>query len=265
MKYSILPILLLHLLHSGIGAQKPIEGTWKLVAKQWDTPTKMYADAEVYKIITGSHWISVGLDPSNHELYWTIGGTYAYSKGVYTEKITYFSLDSASVGNINVFEMTVDDDMLEQQTKGSSPSKGDHFILEYYQRLEPALSTVVDIHPLAGVWRIVEAQYGDAPAMENAQESSRALKIITPAYFAAVFADSDSGKFGGISFGKQKVTGQNYTEDVHCFTWDQGLKGKEQKFQWALEDGEFIQSGRLSSSTEKYDDYLIEERYERLE
>ena len=113
---SILFLLCTFFLSSSVQSQdNDIQGTWKLMAKHWDKETKQFADAIVYKIITDSYWITIGLQPVTQKLYWTNGGTYSLNDKMYAEKLEFFSLDTSVVGNINMFEMSLQEDVLCQK------------------------------------------------------------------------------------------------------------------------------------------------------
>lgn len=263
---TIVCLLYAFFLSSSIQSQDcDIQGTWKLIAKHWDTETKQFADATVYKIITDSYWITIGLQPATQELYWTNGGTYSLDDRMYAEKLEFFSLDTSVVGNINMFEMSVQDDVLCQKGVLSQGIYAGHKVLEYYERIEPGLASTQHLHPIAGVWSAAEAQYGNNPPANISQEYGRILKVITPTHFAAVFANPNTGWFGGIAFGTQKIIGQDYIEKLLCFSWDSSVVEKPQIFQWRIEDGEYIQTGPLSADSTQYDSYQIKERYRRLE
>ena len=150
---SILFLLCTFFLSSSVQSQNSdIQGTWKLIAKQWDTETKQFADAIVYKIITDSYWITIGLQPATQELYWTNGGTYSLNDRMYAEKLEFFSLDTSAVGNISMFEMSVQDDVLCQKGVLSQGTYAGHKVLEYYERIEPGLASTQHLNPIAGVW-----------------------------------------------------------------------------------------------------------------
>ena len=246
-------VVFLCFLGTSLIGQSAIEGTWKYVARKWAPEHKQFADAEAYKIITDRHWLSIGMDPEDHSLYWAMGGTYTFNAGNYSEKIDFFNLDSSWVGSINNFHKEMRGEFLYQ----SGP-----FNYEFFERVEPSLHDAKEMNPLAGVWDIVSAQYGDQKP-DIKEQYGRVLKIITPSYFAGVFFNPDTGHFNGIAFGKQKVVGNQYIEDVLCFSWDNTMSNEPQRFTWEIKEDQFIQKGRINS--DEYKEYIIHEVSNRVE
>ena len=91
------------------------------------------------------------------------------------------------------------------------------------------------------------------------------IKIITPKYFIGTFFNKNNKTFEGVTFGTYKVKKAKYTETIMFWSWDDNsMIGTQPSFDWEITTSDqYIQSGVLSS--DKYDNYTIEEKYDRIE
>lgn len=86
----------------------PLAGVWRITGR-------MAADGKIsdihqtgsrqtYKMLTGTKFQWVAIDPDKKQFYGTGGGSYTFKDGKYTENIEFFSRDNSRVGAALVFD-----------------------------------------------------------------------------------------------------------------------------------------------------------------
>jgi len=241
----------------------PLEGTWKLLASGWNADTKKFADKAIFKIYTRDRYATVIFDASTGEFAGAGGGTYTVKGNQFTEQLEYFSFDPAAAGTQQTFSFNIlDGDMLHQSGKLNTEKYPDYDIQEFYQRVEPGMSDSKKHHPLVGVWNIEEATYGDnRPDIK--EKYGKVIKIITPEYFYGAFFNPETQYFNGVTFGTWVAEGEQYTETILTYSWDNSIVREPQSFTWKVENDRFYQTGFIDS--DKYKNYRIEEVSSRME
>jgi hypothetical protein len=115
------------------GAQN-LAGTWKITArKQGDiiSPIHQTGTRKTLKILTGTRFQWVAINPGTKEFSGTGGGHYSFTNGTYTEHIEFFSRDSTRVGASLSFNGKIEQDGWHHSGKSS---KGDD-IYEVWGRI----------------------------------------------------------------------------------------------------------------------------------
>lgn len=90
----------------------PLAGMWRITQRmQGDnlTPIHQTGTRKTLKILTGTRFQWVAIDPGKKEFFGTGGGTYTFANGKYVEHIEFFSRDSSRIGASLSF-----DDKLEE-------------------------------------------------------------------------------------------------------------------------------------------------------
>lgn len=261
MKSSYLIFLLVFLAPLCLSSQtSPLEGTWKLVKHQWgDMQEVEKTEIEIYKIFTKKHFFFLYFN--ENEFLGAGGGTYEMKGENYIEHLDFFSWDSTAIGTQQTFKWSIANNQFHQSGIVKNIDNFDNFTIEeYYERVEPAISSVND-HPYLGVWKFRD---GEGDTAEAIRENDLAtLKVLTPNYFLTIFYDRKSNVFNGSGFGTYTLAGNRYSETIKAFSWDQSAVGQTYDFQVSLEDGEFVQSGTVNS--DKFQNFTFTERYARVE
>jgi hypothetical protein len=87
-------------------------------------------------------------------------------------------------------------------------------------------------------------------------------KIITGEHFFFLYYDDK--KVSGAGGGTYSVDNNTFTETLNYYSWDSTAVGTQQTFNWTIEGNVLHQTG-LIKGTNNYDDYVIDEYYERVE
>jgi hypothetical protein len=115
-------------------------------------------------------------------------------------------------------------------------------------------------HSLEGTWKMTKAKWNKTGEPKAVKRDI--YKIFTAGHYFFVYYDDE--KYSGAGGGSY-VAGQNdFTETVAYFSWDSTAAHTQQTFQWTL-DGDVLHQTGMIKGTDQYDDYLIEEYYERVE
>ena len=101
-----------------------LAGVWRITGRMVDGKknTMQRGDRKTLKLLSGSRFQWMAINPATKEFFGTGGGTYTFTNGKYTEQIEFFSRDSSRVGATLSFEGSVKDG--EWNHSGKS-SKGD--------------------------------------------------------------------------------------------------------------------------------------------
>ncbi|WP_144009413.1 membrane or secreted protein [Pedobacter nyackensis] len=81
--------------------QAPLAGVWRITGRMQDgkiTPIHQTGSRQTYKLLTGSKFQWVAMDPEKKQFSGTGGGSYTFKDGKYTEHIEFFSRDNSRVG-----------------------------------------------------------------------------------------------------------------------------------------------------------------------
>jgi len=247
-------------------SNQDITGVWKVVSNSWNADTKQYADCEIIKFITDTRWATIFYWDHNGKFAGSGGGTYEWIDNEYVETIDYFSWDTSAVGTTQSYQMIIQDGMLVQ--KGNiNTDKYKYPLHTVHQKIDNLTNAKSTTESPQGAWQLVTASYGKQKYDKHAVSSNyeRIIKIITPKYFLGAFFTIETKSFDGVTFGTHEISQDNYTETVICWSWDdQTMVGTQPNFKWEiLPTGEYYQHGYLNS--QKYKNYLIEEKFERVE
>ena len=115
--------------------ESALSGVWVIFKRMQDgllTTIHQKGTRKTLKILTGTRFQWVAIDPAVNGFYGTGGGTYSFGDGKYVENIEFFSRDSSRVGT----SLTFDDHLVsgEWHHAGLS-SKGDK-IYEVWKRVD---------------------------------------------------------------------------------------------------------------------------------
>ncbi|MEM6321145.1 MAG: hypothetical protein AAF960_26015 [Bacteroidota bacterium] len=114
--------------------------------------------------------------------------------------------------------------------------------------------------PIQGTWKLVKYKWGD---MKNHQIPQKTIyKIYTKEHFA--FVRFDENKFSGAGGGSYMVNAETFTETLAYYSEDSTATGTAQRFNYTIGGNVLHQTGFIKG-TDQYDDYVIDEYYERIE
>lgn len=86
----------------------PLAGVWRITGRMGDDgevkPIHQTGTRQTYKLLTGTKFQWVAIDPGKKEFSGTGGGSYTFKNGKYTENIEFFSRDNNRVGASLVFD-----------------------------------------------------------------------------------------------------------------------------------------------------------------
>lgn len=114
--------------------------------------------------------------------------------------------------------------------------------------------------PLEGTWYLTKAKWDDDA--EHKTPEQNVYKIYTDRHFFFLYYNDT--ELLGAGGGTYKVDNNTFTEKLTYFSWDSTAIGTSQTYDWTLTGNTFHQSG-LIKGAESYEDYVIDEYYERVE
>jgi hypothetical protein len=86
----------------------PLAGVWRITGRMADdgkiSAIHQTGTRQTYKMLTGSKFQWVAIDPEKKQFSGTGGGSYTFKDGKYTENIEFFSRDNSRVGAALVFD-----------------------------------------------------------------------------------------------------------------------------------------------------------------
>jgi len=94
-------------------SKAPLAGVWHITGRMAEDG-KMAAihqtgTRQTYKVLTGTRFQWVAIDPGKKQFSGTGGGTYTFKDGKYTEQIKFFSRDGSRVGAALTFDAKLED------------------------------------------------------------------------------------------------------------------------------------------------------------
>lgn len=101
-----------------------LAGVWRITGRMVDgkVNTMQRGDRKTLKLLSGTRFQWMAINPASKEFFGTGGGTYTFTNGKYTENIEFFSRDSSRVGASLTFDGSVKDGVWNHSGKSS---KGD--------------------------------------------------------------------------------------------------------------------------------------------
>ena len=89
-------------------SKAPLAGLWRITGRMAEdgkiTPIHQTGTRQTYKMLTGTKFQWVAIDPAKKQFSGTGGGSYTFKDGKYTEHIEFFSRDNSRVGAALVFD-----------------------------------------------------------------------------------------------------------------------------------------------------------------
>lgn len=85
----------------------PLAGVWRITGRMQDgklNPIHQTGSRQTYKMVTGTKFQWVAIDPEKKQFSGTGGGSYTFKDGKYTENIEFFSRDNSRVGATLTFD-----------------------------------------------------------------------------------------------------------------------------------------------------------------
>lgn len=90
----------------------PLAGVWRITGRMGNdgkvTPIHQTGTRQTYKLLTGTKFQWVAIDPAKKQFSGTGGGSYTFKDGKYTENIEFFSRDNSRVGASLSFDGKLD-------------------------------------------------------------------------------------------------------------------------------------------------------------
>lgn len=90
----------------------PLAGVWRITGRMGDdgklADIHQTGSRQTYKMLTGSKFQWVAIDPDKKQFSGTGGGSYTFKDGKYIEKIEFFSRDNSRVGAALTFDGKLD-------------------------------------------------------------------------------------------------------------------------------------------------------------
>ncbi len=101
-----------------------LAGIWRITGRMVDGKVNQMqrGDRKTVKLLSGTRFQWMAINPATKEFFGTGGGTYTFSDGKYTENIEFFSRDSTRIGASLTFDGNVQDEVWNHSGKSS---KGD--------------------------------------------------------------------------------------------------------------------------------------------
>ncbi len=98
-----------------------LAGVWRISGRMVDDKINQIqkADRKTLKLLSGTRFQWMAINPATKEFFGTGGGTYTFTNGKYTENIEFFSRDSTRVGASLTFEGAVKDGVWNHSGKNS--------------------------------------------------------------------------------------------------------------------------------------------------
>ena len=128
----------------------------------------------------------------------------------------------------------------------------------------PATDAVEEVEvekaSLQGTWKLQKARWGDMDTLE--EQTTDIYKIFTKDRFFFIYFDDE--KVSGAGGGTFVATDSTFTETLSYYSWDSTAAGTNQTFNYTIEANQLHQFGKIND-TEKYNDYIIDEYYVRVE
>jgi len=91
----------------------PLAAVWHITGRMGDDgkvkPIHQTGTRQTYKLLTGTKFQWVAIDPGKKQFSGTGGGSYTFKDGKYTENIEFFSRDNSRVGASLVFDGKLED------------------------------------------------------------------------------------------------------------------------------------------------------------
>ncbi|WP_129715415.1 membrane or secreted protein [Pedobacter sp. SYP-B3415] len=91
----------------------PLAGVWRITGRAGDdgkvANIHQTGTRQTYKLLTGTKFQWVAIDPGKKQFSGTGGGSYTFTNGKYTEKIEFFSRDASRVGASLTFDGKLQD------------------------------------------------------------------------------------------------------------------------------------------------------------
>ncbi|HMI03551.1 MAG TPA: hypothetical protein VK541_13760 [Pedobacter sp.] len=91
----------------------PLAGVWRITGRKGEdgklTDIHQSGTRQTYKMLTGTKFQWVAIDPGKKQFSGTGGGSYTFKDGKYTENIEFFSRDNTRVGASLVFDGKLED------------------------------------------------------------------------------------------------------------------------------------------------------------
>jgi hypothetical protein len=98
-----------------------LAGVWRITGRMVDGKINEMPrrDRKTLKILSGTRFQWMAINPVTKEFFGTGGGTYAFKDGKYTEYIEFFSRDSSRVGSSLTFDGSLNGDQWNHSGKSS--------------------------------------------------------------------------------------------------------------------------------------------------
>lgn len=98
-----------------------LAGNWRITGRMVDGKINEMPrrDRKTLKLLSGTRFQWMAINPATKEFFGTGGGTYTFSNGKYTEHIEFFSRDSSRVGASITFDGSVKDEVWNHSGKSS--------------------------------------------------------------------------------------------------------------------------------------------------
>lgn len=239
-----------------------IQGTWEMThIMPGDTNTVVPVDFKQYKFFTGNRYFLIRYDKDSIRILG--GGTYTIDENTFTENFEFFSLDFNDIPTSLTFNHKIEGDQFIQTgvIPGGGDDNEDYQLEEHYKKVEASILADTD-HPYLGLWKMEQAQNGDAKEVQTVPDPISRMKIITPGHFFIVSWRKNNLMPGAAVFGSQKVENGKYVETVIANTMNSNMNGTIIPYNAEGGDSSFRMHGDIPMDE---GNYKIDERYSRVE
>ncbi|GAB2566485.1 membrane or secreted protein [Spirosoma areae] len=116
-----------------VETKTPLTGLWRITGRANDAgqiTTMQRGPRKTIKLLTGSRFQWVAINPQTKQFFGTGGGTYSLNAGKYTETIDFFSRDNSRVGR----SLTFGADVTESEWRHTGQSSAGSPISEVWSR-----------------------------------------------------------------------------------------------------------------------------------
>lgn len=234
--FSITSLLLLGLFLSNTYAllaqpSSTLQGAWKL-----NTP-----DGSSHVLILSGDYFSWTIYGSQDGAFVSTKGGHWSQEGKKLELMYEFhTADSAKVGTSETLKLIPKGEFIVTRGKGQPKGK--------WADLDQGKTT-----PLTGAWLISGRKRNGEIRRSNTDRPRKTMKILSGTQFQWIAYNTETKQFFGTGGGAYSAENGKYIENIGFFSRDNSRVGASLSFDFAVEEGDWIHSGKSSKGAPLYE------------
>lgn len=177
----------------------------------------------------------------------TKGGSWKKDGNQLVLMYEFHTADTNQVGTTQQFNTKLKADFIK--LKGNGAPKGKWMDVDQGQTT-----------PLTGSWLISGRKRNGEIRRNNIDRPRKTMKILTGTRFQWIAYDVEKKAFYGTGGGTYTAENGVYTENIKFFSRDNSRVGASLKFEFAVEDGDWIHSGKSSKGDPLYEIWSTREK-----